>query len=149
MLEQRIRVISEALARTVDRRAFLKQAGGVVVSGVTALALGSLMPSHTARAAAQAGPHVPNVPQCAPPGPYCNYEGGSPPQPDSCHGAHCYQHLSGGQVQMCHVYYAFYQVGCWSTQSGGGYWTCCDCQCANGSTCGCAEFTTTPVTLAE
>ena len=149
MFEQRVRVVSEALARAVDRRAFLKQAGGVVVSGVTALALGSLVTSNTARAAVPAGPHVPNVPNCAPPGPYCNYEGGNPPQPDSCHGAHCYQHMSGGQVRACHVYYAFYQVGCWTASGSGGMWTCCDCQCDGGSTCGCAQFTATPTTVAE
>jgi hypothetical protein len=148
MLEQRIRIVSEALARAVNRRTFLRQTGSVVVSGVTALAMGHLLATNHASAAVTK-PKVPDVPNCAPPGPYCNYEGGSPPQPDSCHGAHCYQHFNAGQVQMCHVYYAFYNVGCWTASGSGGFWTCCDCQCANGSTCGCAQFTGTPATLSE
>jgi hypothetical protein len=144
MLEQRIKVASEALARAMDRRTFLRRTGGTVVSGVTALALGSLLRSSTALAAANA-PIVPEVPNCAPPGPYCNTGAGAL---SGCHGAHCFQHLSG-TVQPCHVYYAFYQVGCWTSSGTGGFWTCCDCQCNGGSTCGCAQFTATPAPLAE
>jgi hypothetical protein len=148
MLEQRIRIVSEALARAVNRRTFLRQTGSVVVSGVTALAMGHLLATNPARAAVKK-PMVPSVPNCAPPGPYCNYEGGNPPQPDSCHGAHCYQHFSNGQVQTCQVYYAFYNIGCWTASGQGGFWTCCDCQCTGGSSCGCAQFTGTPATLSE
>jgi hypothetical protein len=144
MLEQRIRIISETLARTVSRRSFLGQVGGAVVSGIAALALGPTLNASRAWAAAPKGkaPVVPAI-SCAPPGPYCNTGGGNL---SGCHGAHCYQHLSGGQVLSCHVYYAFYQVGCWTSSDG---WTCCDCQCTGGTTCGCAEYLTTPVTLAE
>ncbi len=75
MLEQRIRIVSEALARTVNRRTFLRQTGSAVVSGVTALAMGHLIATSPASAAVKK-PKVPSVPNCAPPGPYCNYEGG-------------------------------------------------------------------------
>jgi hypothetical protein len=146
MLEQRIRVVSEALARTMNRRTFLRQTGTAVASSVTALALGSILSTSAARASAPKakGPLVPAI-SCSPPGPYCNTGGGDL---SGCHGAHCYQHLYNGQVETCHVYYQYYQVGCWSTASGGGYWTCCDCQCTS-TTCGCAEYTGNPVTLAE
>jgi hypothetical protein len=145
MLEQRIRFVSEALARTIDRRVFLRRTGSAVVSGVTALALGSVLSTSTARAAAASGPLVPAQPNCAPPGPYCNTGGGIL---SGCHGAHCYQHLSG-QLQTCHVYYAYYPVGCWTSTGSGGFWTCCDCQCSAGATCGCAQFSATPAPVAE
>jgi hypothetical protein len=144
MLEQKVRIISETLARAVDRRTFLRKAGSGVVSGVAALALGSTLSSSVAWAATSKGkrPAVPTI-SCAPPGPYCNTGGGNL---SGCHGAHCYQHLSGGNVVACHVYYAFYSVGCWTSSDG---WTCCDCQCDGGATCGCAEQLNTPVTLSE
>jgi hypothetical protein len=145
VLEQRIKVISETLARAVDRRTFLRQTGTAVVSGVTALALGSLLSTSPARAAVRGV--APAPPQCSPPGPYCNLNGVN--DPNGCHGGHCYRHLSGGIVRTCQVYYQYYQAGCWTTASGGGYWTCCDCQCSGGSTCGCAQFTLTPAPLAE
>jgi hypothetical protein len=147
MLEQKIRFVSEALARGTNRRVFLQRTGGAVVTGITALMLGPLLSKETSTA--KAGTLIPSVPNCAPPGPYCNYEGNNPPQPDSCHGAHCYQHRSGGQIVACHVYYAFYQVGCWTASGTGGMWTCCDCQCTGGATCGCAQFTATPTSVAE
>jgi hypothetical protein len=144
MLEQRIRIVSESLARAVNRRTFLRQVGGAVVSGVAALALGPTLTSSRAWAAAPKGnkPVIPAI-TCSPPGPYCNTGGGNL---SGCHGAHCYQHLSGGVVQTCHVYYQYYQVGCWTSSDS---WTCCDCQCTGGVTCGCAEYVGTPVTLAE
>lgn len=142
MLEHRIRIVSEALARAVNRRTFLRQTGSAVVSGVAALALGSILSSSPAQAAAQKGkgPFIPAI-SCSPPGPYCNTGGGDL---SGCHGAHCYQHLYNGQVLTCQVYYAYYNVGCWTTSG----WTCCDCNCGS-TTCGCAEYITSPVTLAE
>jgi hypothetical protein len=143
MLEQRIRIVSEALARAVNRRTFLRQTGSAVVSGVAALALGSILSSSTAKASAQKGkgPLVPAI-SCSPPGPYCNTGGGDL---SGCHGAHCYQHLSGGQVLTCQVFYVYYNVGCWTTSG----WTCCDCMCTGNVPCGCAELLGNPVTLAE
>jgi hypothetical protein len=141
------RFASEDLARRLDRRSFLRRAGGGAFGFMITLTTGKLFAPQPA-AAAGLGPKPaapPLVPSCAPPGPYCNYEGVSPQQPDACHGAHCFQHFSGGQIQQCHVYYAFYSSGCWTTAASGGYWTCCDCQCNNGSTCGCAQFSGTPV----
>jgi hypothetical protein len=106
MLEQRIRVVSEALARSLNRRTFLRQTGTAVVSGVAALALGSVFSSSPANAAAQKGeqPFIPAI-SCNPPGPYCNTGGGDL---SGCHGAHCYQHLYSGQVLSCQVYYQYY-----------------------------------------
>jgi hypothetical protein len=142
MLEQKVKVISELLARTTSRRTFIGRTGTAIVSGVAALALGNIMATSSAQAAVARGPIVPNI-TCAPPGPYCNTGTGNL---SGCHGSQCYQHLTGGQVQMCHVYYAFYPGGCWTSGDG---WTCCDCQCNGGATCGCAQQHGTPVTLAE
>ncbi|HUS15490.1 MAG TPA: hypothetical protein VM536_10805 [Chloroflexia bacterium] len=151
MFEQGTRIISESLARAVDRRTFMKRASQAAFAGVLTLVAGHGV---AGRAAAAAGGTKPPVlaPVCSPPGPYCNYEGGYPSQPDSCRGAHCWQHLVGGVVRQCRVYYTYYQSGCWTTASGGGYWTCCDCECLNASgqrvsTCGCAQFSTTPAPL--
>ena len=142
------RFASEDLARSLNRRTFLRRAGNTAFILMAGLAGGRWLGPRPAFAAGKPLPPEPapkpQVPACAPPGPYCNYEGNSPSQPDACHGAHCFQHLSGGVIQQCHVYYAFYPSGCWTTASGGGYWTCCDCQCGNGSTCGCAQFSLTP-----
>lgn len=146
MFEQTTRVLSENLARAVNRRTFLKRASQGTFAVMATLAAGH---SLSERAAAQRiGPSVdPLVPSCAPPGPYCNLNGVN--EPNGCHGAHCFQHRSGTQVLQCQVYYAFYQAGCWTTAVSGGYWTCCDCQCTGGPTCGCAQFSTGPVPLPD
>jgi len=143
MFERKVRIASEALARGMSRRTFLRRTGSVVVTGVTALAVGSLLPKGAARV--EAGNLIPSTPNCAPPGPYCNIGTGDL---SGCHGGHCFQHLSNGQVTTCHVFY-IYPVGCWTSAGSGGFWTCCDCQCDSGATCGCAQFSATPQTLAE
>jgi len=140
MLEQTTRLVSENLARALDRRSLLKKAGQSAFLGVAALAAG-----HTMSSNALATKNPPNI-SCAPPGPYCSVHGAPT---DGCHGGSCYQHLYQGQAIQCRVIY-FYQAGCWTTAQGGGYWTCCDCGCYNNSgqqvtTCGCAQFSTSPV----
>jgi hypothetical protein len=142
MFEQKIRIWSEALARDINRRDFLRRAGTVIVAGVSSLALGPVL-SNRAREAS-AGPIVPAI-SCSPPGPYCNTGGGDI---SGCHGGHCFQHISSGQLLACRVYYTYYSTGCWTNPSGSGnnYWTCCDCECFNTggqrvATCGCAEYT--------
>jgi hypothetical protein len=122
----------------------LKRAGQATFGVVATLAAGHSLASRAS--AATVGPRVDPMISCAPPGPYCNTGGGNL---SGCHGAHCFQHLSGGQVLQCHVYYTFYQTGCWTTAVSGGYWTCCDCQCTGGPTCGCAQFSTGPVPLPD
>lgn len=150
MFEQTTRVLSENLARAIDRRTFLKRAGQATFGVVATLAAGH---SLAGRAAATAGPGPsvdPMQPQCAPPGPYCNLDGQN--NPNGCHGAHCFQHRSNGQVLQCQVYYTYYQTGCWTTAVSGGYWTCCDCACSpNGGSphCGCAQFSVGPVPLPD
>ena len=138
MLEQTTRVVTENLARSINRRSFLRRAGEVTFAGMAALAAGKGM----AFAADSRRPPQPVVPQCSPPGPYCNLNGIN--EPNGCHGGSCFQHMSSGNVQQCRVYYTYYQAGCWTTASSGGYWTCCDCRCDNNSTCGCAQFSTSP-----
>src|SRR3954447_2849220 len=137
MLDQKIRVASEALARTVDRRNFLKVAGGAVVTGIVGLAMG---PALGGREKAFAAPRVPNVPGCNPPGPYCNTDGVN--EPNACRGGSCYQHHNtSNQIIDCHLDTMYQITGCWTTASANGYWTCCDCRCTGNITCGCAQYT--------
>jgi len=137
-LDKLTRFASEDLARGLNRRSFLRRAGTGAFTLMITVATGKLF---VPRSAAAAGIKPPPTISCAPPGPYCNTGGGDL---SGCRGAHCFQHLSGGQIRQCHVYYAFYPAGCWTTASGGGYWTCCDCQCDSGATCGCAQFSLSP-----
>ncbi|MBF6612348.1 MAG: hypothetical protein IVW55_04400 [Chloroflexi bacterium] len=151
MVEQKVRVLSEGLARAVGRRKFLQQTGATIFGGVAALAAGHVL-GGSASAAGGPSPSpnkIPSVPVCSPPGPYCNYEGGYPPQPDSCNGAHCFQHMYNGEILQCRVYYAYYQGGCWTATQGNGYWTCCDCACGDPvqATCGCAMYSGSPIPL--
>jgi hypothetical protein len=143
-LDRTTRLVSESLARAMDRRTFLKRASQTTFAGLMALAVGQGLGG---RAAAQTTDRKPPPTiTCAPPGPYCNTGGGDL---SGCHGGHCFQHRYNGQTIQCKVYYAFYQTGCWTTPVSGGYWTCCDCECLNSSgqrvaTCGCAQFSTSP-----
>jgi len=140
MLEQRVRLVSETLARALNRRTFLRRAAGTVVSGVASLAMGSLLTNSSVRAAGSKAPAIPLI-TCSPPGPYCNTGAGSL---SGCHGAHCYQHLYNGTVYQCQVYYQYYAGGCWTSGDG---WTCCDCSCGSPrvATCGCAQYNPAPV----
>jgi hypothetical protein len=150
MLEQRMRMVSESLARAMDRRGFIKRTGTAFAAGMMALASGhALVGLASAQNKQNRGepagkPAAPNSPMCVPPGPFCNLNG-DPSDPNGCHGARCYQHRFNGLVYACNVFYTFYAAGCWTNASGGGYWTCCDCQCGNGGTCGCAQFSLNPV----
>jgi hypothetical protein len=134
-----MRILTESLARAMDRREFLRRTGSALFASVAALAAG-----HMVSGPAWAASRVPQVPQCAPPGPYCNLDGNRN-DPNGCHGASCFQHLYNGQVLQCRVFY-IYQAGCWTTPVTGGYWTCCDCECGTPrvTTCGCAQFSTSP-----
>src|SRR3954452_19643356 len=91
---------------------------------------------------ASAGRPNPVVPSCAPPGPYCNLNGVN--EPNGCHGGPCFPHLNTTPGVQGPLWYCCYQAGCWTTAASGGYWTCCDCQCSDGSTCGCAQFSGSP-----
>jgi hypothetical protein len=136
MIDQKIRVLSEALARGMNRRSFVQRASGAVASGIAALMLGPALANRTDTASA--GPLVPAAPQCAPPGPYCNTDGVN--LPTGCRGGGCFEHKSGGTVYQCVVVYNWYTTGCWTSAQGGGYWTCCDCNCGGGGFCGCASY---------
>jgi hypothetical protein len=143
MLEQKVKIFSENLAREVGRRKFLKQAGTTIFGGMAALAAGQM--TLGSASAAERKP-IYTRPQCAPPGPFCNLDGVN--EPNGCHGGSCFQHRHQGQVVQCRVYY-IYQAGCWTTPVSGGYWVCCDCECFNSggtrvATCGCAQFSTQP-----
>ncbi|MEO6456846.1 MAG: hypothetical protein ABIO92_01020 [Chloroflexia bacterium] len=144
MLDEKVKILSETLARGINRRKFLKQTGGTIFAGMTALAAGHVLGGNAS--AAERQPAY-TLPQCAPPGPYCNLNGVN--EPNGCRGGSCYQHLALGQVMQCRVYYQYYQAGCWTTNVSGGYWVCCDCECFDSSggnrrTCGCAQFSTQP-----
>ena len=149
MFDQKVRVLSEGLARTLDRRKFLKQTGTTMFAGIAALAAGHTLAGNSAAASGSTTGRAPLAPQCAPPGPYCNLNGVN--EPNGCHGGSCFQHRhTDGIIYQCYVYYQYYQAGCWTTPVTGGYWTCCDCDCRNSSgirvrTCGCAQFSTGPV----
>src|SRR5438067_4765034 len=121
MLEKTARIASENLARMMNRRSFLRRTSEITFVGMAALAAGRVSPVWAAGSQSQP-PRPPGPPQCAPPGPYCNLNGVN--EPNGCHGSSCFQHLNSGQVYQCHVYYAFYQAGCWTTSASGGYWTC-------------------------
>lgn len=157
MFDQKVRVLSESLARSMGRRKFISQMGATVFGGVATLAVGHGLAGFASAdtrdggSSTRDGKKSPPVttPNCSPPGPYCNMDGIS--QPTGCHGGHCFQHLYQGNVLQCRVYYQFYQSGCWTTAGSGGYWTCCDCECstvAGGprlTTCGCAQLSSGPV----
>src|SRR4051794_6302929 len=140
------RYASEDLARNMNRRAFLQRAGTGAFAFLITLATGKLFAPRPATAAGLTKPLAAH-PACSPPGPYCNYEGLWPSEPDSCRGGHCFQHYGAGKVWQCHHDTSFYPTGCWSTAVQGGYWVCCDCVCDNGVTCGCAQFSGNPVPL--
>lgn len=143
MLEKSTRLISESLARNMDRRNFLKRAGETVFAGMAALAAGQLVPSLALASSSSPSPIPTAVPSCAPPGPYCNLNGVN--DPNGCHGSSCFQHLFQGKILQCRVFY-IYQAGCWTTAAQGGYWTCCDCACGTPqiTNCGCAQFSLSP-----
>jgi len=148
MLERTTRILSEGLARSIDRRGFLKRASQATFAGLAAVAAGQ-MSTVRASAMSNGGTKPPiAVPSCSPPGPYCNLNGNTQ-DPNGCHGGGCFQHLYQGTVLQCRVYYQYYQAGCWTTPQGGGYWTCCDCECLNSNgqrmtTCGCAQYSGSP-----
>jgi hypothetical protein len=142
MLEQKVRLISEGLARTLERRRFIKQAGALIFAGLSAFAAGHGF--HT-RAFAKNGSDnatTPWPPLCVPPGPYCNIDGST--STNGCRGGSCFQHRHQGEIIQCRISYCCYQVGCWSTWQGQGYWTCCDCECGDPvkTMCGCAQYST-------
>jgi hypothetical protein len=153
-LDKVTRFASEELARAFDRRSFLKRAGGGAFLFLAALASGQALGGRTAGAQApgQAGPRptpapaAPTAPCCSPPGFFCNLNGVN--EPNGCQGGNCYQYMVNGEVYNCTLYYQFYATGCWTTNCQGGYYTCCDCECFNGTggrqTCGCAQFSGTP-----
>jgi hypothetical protein len=143
MFDHKIRVLSEGLARGIDRRDFLRKTGSAMFAGIAALAAGHTIGGSAQ--AAQSGKSIPHRPRCAPPGPFCNIDGNN--EPNGCHGAQCFQHRSGATTYQCKVYYQFYSAGCWTTVDGGGYWTCCDCACGGGGTCGCAMYSMGAVPL--
>jgi len=144
MLDDKVKILSESLARGINRRKFLKQTGGTIFAGMTALAAGHMMGGNASAAEKQPA-YTP--PQCAPPGPYCNLNGVN--EPNGCRGGSCYQHRFNNEVTQCRVMYGWYQAGCWTTAVSGGYWVCCDCECFDSAgtrrLCGCAQFSTQPV----
>jgi len=140
------RILTENLARAIDRRTFLKRASQTLFGGLLAVAVGQV-PARAAGSRESPAPARPLAPVCAPVGPYCNIGSGDL---SGCHGAHCFQHLYSGQVLQCRVFYQYFQTGCWTNPGTGGYWTCCDCECRNSSgqrlgVCGWAQVSGNPL----
>src|SRR5947208_17141894 len=96
MLEQTARIVSENLARAIDRRIFLKRAGQAAFLGLVALATGQAVTT-----AAYASKDLPN---CAPPGP--SGQAGNHPT-DACHAAACFQHMASGHIYQCPGLYTY------------------------------------------
>jgi hypothetical protein len=145
MLEKTTRVLSENLARSLDRRSFLRRTGQTAFASLAALAAGQALPMVASASGKRLPPQI--TPNCVPPGPYCNTGGGDL---SGCHGASCFEHLYQGQVIVCRLQYG-YQVECWTTADpppGTGYWTCCDCDCYRNNirvaSCGCAQYSASP-----
>ena len=148
-IDRLTRFASEDLARTVNRRAFLRRAGSSAFALIAGLAAGRLFAPRAAGAAP--GPlrlQPIQHPVCTPPGPFCNLDG-NVYSPNGCHGAHCFQHLYSGQLLQCRLYYQYFPLGCWTNVVDGGYWTCCDCACGTPhlTSCGCAQFSGSPAPL--
>lgn len=150
-IDRTTRLISEGIARSTDRRGFLKRAGQTAFFTLAAFASGHLFKESAS--AEKPSPGKPprggiagGSPACSPPGPYCNRGTGDL---SGCHGGQCHSHLHNGKLLSCELDYRFYPgTGCWTTRVTGGYWLCCDCRCKteNGSNtgCGCAQFSTNP-----
>jgi hypothetical protein len=144
MLEERTRLASEQLARTMDRRAFLKRTGNVLFASLAAVAAGHVAPALALAGIGDAQP--PRVPECITMRDgYCNRDGNNK-DPNACHGASCFQQVWNGELLHCTLHYNPYATGCWTTPVTGGYWVCCDCECGNPiqSLCSCAQWSGSP-----
>jgi hypothetical protein len=150
-LDVKVKLLTESLARAVDRRKFIKGTGTAMFATIAAAAAGHMSIAKVKASSDDVA--APWPPTCAPPGPYCNITG----QGDlsGCRrggyggdSGSCFQHLYNGEILQCRVYYTYYQAGCWTTAVQGGAWTCCDCECPMSGggrrTCGCAQFSTEP-----
>src|SRR3954451_24866437 len=123
-LDRTTRLVSEELARSVNRRGFLKRAGQTVFYTVAALASGHLL-NNRAEAAGKAPPKAPRDPgtisdiACNPPNQtFCNRGGGDL---TGCHGGQCNSHLKDGKLYTCtRDYYYYPGTGCWTTATSGG-----------------------------
>ncbi|MEA2575971.1 MAG: hypothetical protein QOH93_3269 [Chloroflexia bacterium] len=163
MFDRKVRLLTEGLARSMGRRKFLTQASAAVFAGVATLAAGRTL-GNTASAQqkgegadGQQPPADPFAACQAPNGVFCSVN--MPDSSDGCQGAYCFQNKYNGQVLECRLSYNWgYAVGCWTvmSQTGGAYWTCCDCDCSStgnfgpsAASCGCARYSVYPVPVAQ
>jgi hypothetical protein len=156
MTERKIRLMSESLARVLDRRRFIKITGSTVFAGLISLAAGHGLAGE-ASADTRRLPRTARVPVCNPPGPYCNINGTNEPngclnsRPGGPYSARCLHHVDQGHTLYCITSYYWYPTGCWTYADGGGYWTCCDCGCSiepggpDVAFCGCAGYSLDPL----
>src|SRR4051794_26707925 len=100
--------ISEALARLVSRRVFVKRVG----SGAFLIVAGWAAGLGQARALFNR-----QLPCCTPPGPYCNLDGNGQ-EPNGCQGANCFENLDAGLVLTCAISSRYFAAGCWTTHCG-------------------------------
>lgn len=161
MFDHKVRLLTEGMARAIGRRKFLTQVGAAVFAGVATLASGRAL-GGTVLAQQQGGdgqrpPADPFAACKAPNNTFCSVI--VPNSSDGCQGAYCFQHFHNSQVLECHLSYNWgYSVGCWTVMdaSGGGYWTCCDCDCGTTpnagpslASCGCARHTSLPMPVSN
>ncbi len=123
--------LAQSIARAVDRRSFLKQAGTAVFAVLVGVATGKF--TQVAEA------YTNSTCSCSPPGPYCT----------NCRGANCYQDSGHGTMEECRLNRNYYPSGTWTSYCTGGrgvvpgYFVCTDCFCgASNYQCGCREFRT-------
>lgn len=160
MFDQKIRILTEGMARAMGRRKFLTQASAAVFASVAALAsgraLGGTVSAQQKDANGQPQPARPLVGPCqAPQNTFCSVN--VPQSSDGCQGAYCFQHKHVNEILECRLSYNWgYSVGCWTVmdQTGGAYWTCCDCDCGNSSdphvwSCGCARYSELPMPVSN
>lgn len=120
---------SEAIARFIDRRRFLKRVATTIFSATTAAVI-SLDQTLSAHAwGCPVGNHDPAC-TCNPLGAiYCHQIG------EHCNGYKC--------PDGCKTYTGFWNNGCWCSKSCNHngtlqYYVCCDCDCKAGP-CGCRQ----------
>jgi hypothetical protein len=124
-MESSIRRVSEALARQVDRRDFLKKSAASVFTVVTAASLGSLLGRSTAYAITCT---------IVQPNDACHFLNGIC---GGCTGSTC----PPGTLSDC----GGWTNGCWCTEqfckpvNNWGYYECCDCK-VGVACCGCQQF---------
>ena len=103
-----LEILSESLARNIDRRTFLKRTSQSVFAGLLAVAVATGCRVAPPLAAAPKLRRRPSRRSARRRAPTAIRGGGIL---SGCHGGHCFQHLYGSDVLQCRVYYQLLSVG--------------------------------------